>query len=183
MKKIFLVAAAVGFLAACSTDPLLSSGVMIDGSSSEAAGENRGPGNLVATETGKPGSFTEALRAADTGDLVTSEGDGDTVLFDYDSHVLSARGMQTVVGQAAVMKRFPDVRVTVAGHADERGTREYNLALGARRAEAVKEALIVQGVDPHRVRTLSFGKERPVCADSTGSCWAKNRRAVTAIDR
>ena len=83
--------------------------------------------------------------------------------------------------QAAWLSKYPSVRVTIEGHADERGTREYNLALGARRANSVKEYLVSQGVSAGRVDTISYGKERPICTDSNEACWAQNRRGVTTI--
>ena len=83
--------------------------------------------------------------------------------------------------QAAWLARYPSVRVNIEGNCDERGTREYNLALGARRANAVKEYLVSLGVAASRVETISYGKERPICSESTESCWAQNRRGVTAI--
>ena len=83
--------------------------------------------------------------------------------------------------QAAWLQKYPSVRVTIEGHADERGTREYNLALGARRANAVKEYLVSQGVSTGRVETVSYGKERPICTTSDESCWAQNRRGVTIV--
>jgi peptidoglycan-associated lipoprotein len=87
----------------------------------------------------------------------------------------------TLQRQAAWLAKYPNIKVTVEGHADERGTREYNIALGAKRANAVKEYLVSLGVSAARVDTVSYGKERPVCAESTEACWAQNRRGVTII--
>ena len=84
--------------------------------------------------------------------------------------------------QSQWLVRYPDVDVTIAGHADERGTREYNLALGERRATAVKNYLVALGIDSERIRTISYGKERPVDPGSNEESWAKNRRGVTQID-
>ncbi len=83
--------------------------------------------------------------------------------------------------QATWLAKYPSVRVTIEGHADERGTREYNLALGARRANAVKEFLVSLGVSNARVDTISYGKERPICTDSNDDCWSQNRRGVTTV--
>ena len=83
--------------------------------------------------------------------------------------------------QAAWLQKYSEVRVTVEGHCDERGTREYNLALGARRANAVKAYLIGLGVPAGRIETISYGKERPICTESTEDCWAQNRRGVTVV--
>lgn len=84
-------------------------------------------------------------------------------------------------GQAVWLRQYSNYPVTIEGHADERGTREYNIALGARRAETVKSFLISQGVDPRRLHTISFGKERPVAVCDNISCWSQNRRAVTIL--
>jgi peptidoglycan-associated lipoprotein len=106
---------------------------------------------------------------------------GDTVHFDYDKYSVMDADKATLQRQAAWLGRYPSVRVAIEGHADERGTREYNLALGARRANAVKEYLVSLGVSAARVETVSYGKERPMCTESTESCWAQNRRGVTII--
>ena len=106
---------------------------------------------------------------------------GDTVHFDYDSYALTDEDKSTLQRQASWLQKYPAVRVTVEGHCDERGTREYNLALGARRANAVKEFLASLGVAASRADTISYGKERPICTDSNESCWAQNRRGVTTI--
>ncbi len=106
---------------------------------------------------------------------------GNTVHFDYDEYAILDVDKGTLQRQATWLARYPAVRVTVEGNCDERGTREYNLALGARRANAVKEYLVSLGVAAARVETISYGKERPICSESTESCWAQNRRGVTAI--
>ncbi len=106
---------------------------------------------------------------------------GDTVHFALNEYNIEDADKALLGRQAAWLARYPAVRVTVEGHADERGTREYNLALGARRANAVKEFLVSQGVSTGRVETVSYGKARQVCTESTESCWAQNRRGVTTI--
>jgi peptidoglycan-associated lipoprotein len=106
---------------------------------------------------------------------------GDTVHFAFDQYNVEDNDKQILSRQAAWLAKYPSVRVTVEGHADERGTREYNLALGARRANSVKEFLVSQGVSTARVETVSYGKERPICTQSDESCWAQNRRGVTTI--
>jgi len=106
---------------------------------------------------------------------------GDTVHFGYNEYNVEDADKQVLSRQAAWLQKYPSVRVTVEGHADERGTREYNLALGARRANAVKEILVSQGVSAGRVETVSYGKERPICTESSESCWAQNRRGVTTV--
>ncbi len=106
---------------------------------------------------------------------------GDTVHFDYDKYDIKDNDRAILQKQAAWLQQYPSVRVTIEGHCDERGTREYNLALGARRANAVKEYLVSLGVSAARLDTISYGKERPICTESTEDCWAQNRRAVTTI--
>lgn len=106
---------------------------------------------------------------------------GDTVHFDFDKYDILENDKPTLQRQATWLGKYPQVRVTVEGHCDERGTREYNIALGARRANAVKEYLVSLGVASARVDTISYGKERPVCQESSEDCWAQNRRGVTTI--
>ena len=106
---------------------------------------------------------------------------GDRVLFGYDRSELEDTGRSTLQKQAAWLQRFPTVVLTIEGHADERGTREYNLALGARRAQAVRDYLVSLGVSGARVETISYGKERPICVASDDPCWQQNRRGVSTI--
>ena len=106
---------------------------------------------------------------------------GDTVHFALNQYNIEENDKATLSKQAAWLTRYPSVRLTVEGHADERGTREYNLALGARRANAVKEFLVAQGVAAGRLETVSYGKERPICTESNEDCWSQNRRGVSVI--
>ncbi len=106
---------------------------------------------------------------------------GDRVFFETDSSTLTPQARQVLTGQAQWLIRYPQHPITIEGHADERGTREYNLALGARRAAATRDFLASQGVPRNRIRTISFGKERPVEVCNDISCWSKNRRARTAL--
>jgi peptidoglycan-associated lipoprotein len=106
---------------------------------------------------------------------------GDRVFFTVDSTSLTSTARVTLERQAAWLKLYPDVRITVEGHADERGTREYNLALSARRAETTRSYLASLGVDMSRLRTISYGKERPVATCDAEQCWNQNRRAVTLV--
>jgi len=103
------------------------------------------------------------------------------VFFPTDQTTLTEQGKGTLRRQAAWLKLYGNVKVQVQGHADERGTREYNLALSARRASATKAYLVSLGVAPGRVSTISYGKERPVALCDAESCWSQNRRAVTAV--
>lgn len=106
---------------------------------------------------------------------------GDRVFFDFDEFTLTERGRETLERQAEWLRAYADIRVTIEGHTDERGTREYNLALGERRANAVLNYLVALGIDPARLNTVSWGKERPAALGSNQTAWALNRRAVTTI--
>jgi len=106
---------------------------------------------------------------------------GDRVFFETDSTELTSAGQATLDKQAAWLNQYPRYTFTIEGHADERGTREYNFALGARRAESTKTYLIAKGVAPARMKTISFGKERPVAVCNDISCWSQNRRVVTVL--
>ncbi len=106
---------------------------------------------------------------------------GDTVLFAVDQSTLSPEARGALAGQAGWLNQNRGFSAVIEGHADEQGTREYNLALGARRANSVQEYLISQGVAPGRLRTVSYGKERPLAICSDEACYSKNRRAVTAL--
>jgi len=118
-----------------------------------------------------PGSRAEFLEQAGT----------DTILFDTDSYDISADEQATLTKQAAWLAKYPNVSVTVEGHCDERGTREYNLALGDRRANAAKNFLVNAGVPASRLSVISYGKEKPVATGSDDASWAQNRRAVTVV--
>ncbi|MDE2577506.1 MAG: peptidoglycan-associated lipoprotein Pal [Hyphomicrobiales bacterium] len=106
---------------------------------------------------------------------------GDRVFFESDSSDLSAKAQDTLNKQAEWLQRYGRYNFTIEGHADERGTREYNFALGARRAEVTKDYLVARGVSASRIKTISYGKERPVATCDDISCWSQNRRAVTAL--
>lgn len=106
---------------------------------------------------------------------------GERVYFALDSHVLDDAARSTLAQQAAWLTRHPEVRALIAGNCDERGTREYNLALGARRAHAARAYLVAQGVEATRVETISYGKEKPLDPASTEEAWAQNRNAGTVV--
>jgi peptidoglycan-associated lipoprotein len=137
------------------------------------AGSGMGPGGAGGSvgTAGLPGSRADFLQNVAS----------DRVLFATDSHTLDGPARATLDSQAAWLARNQGVRVTIEGHADERGTREYNLALGDRRANAAKNYLEARGVAASRMSTISWGKERPVAEGSDESAWAQNRRAVTVI--
>ena len=135
--------------------------------------ENAPPATPRTSELGLmvPGS------AADFRQSVQS----DTIHFDTDMYNIDAQSAAILDSQAAWLNKYPNVRITIEGHCDERGTREYNLALGDRRANAAKNYLAEHGVSPDRIHTISYGKERPIALGSTPDAWAQNRRAVTVV--
>ncbi len=146
---------------------------------------------LAAAACTNPGRFGGG-GAGDSGAVAGSASDptspayfqqtvGDRVLFSVDSAQLSAEARDTLTKQAAWLIDNPAYSAIIEGHADEQGTREYNLALGARRASSVQNFLIAQGVAPTRLRTISYGKERPIAICSDEACYAQNRRAVTVL--
>jgi peptidoglycan-associated lipoprotein len=106
---------------------------------------------------------------------------GDRVFFAFDRSDIDAEGRETLEKQAEWLKRYPNVDVRIEGHCDERGTREYNLALGERRANAVKNVLIAEGISPSRISTISYGKDRPIVIGSNEEAWAQNRVAITTV--
>ena len=108
---------------------------------------------------------------------------GDRVHFALDHYDLSPEAEATLRQQAALLQNYPQVAVTIQGHADERGTREYNLALGERRADTVRNYLIALGIPGERISVISYGKERPECAEASDVCWAENRRGVTVANQ
>ena len=107
---------------------------------------------------------------------------GDLVYFSTDSVDLSPESQQTLSNQARWLQQYGQYTITIEGHADERGTREYNIALGARRAQAVRTFLAQHGINNQRIRTVSYGKERPVAVCNDISCWSQNRRVVTVLN-
>ena len=139
------------------------------------AGGFGGAGGFAMTELGDPN---------DPGSIAHfNERVGDRVFFETDSSALTMLAQDTLRRQASWLNQNPQYQILIEGHADERGTREYNVALGARRANAVESFLIQQGVTASRLRTTSYGKERPVEACPEARCWNQNRRSVTVLAR
>ena len=175
-----LVAAAAVSITACASrrptdlpDPLAGQGQTGEAGPAGPAGPGGvAEGTLESVNAGVPGSGPGSLQ-----DFVISA--GDRVYFDFDSYDLRAEAQQTLAQQAQWLNRYPRVQVIIEGNADERGTREYNLALGARRANSVRDFLVARGVSPARIQTISYGKERPIAEDSDEAAWAKNRNART----
>lgn len=155
--KYLTLVAAVALLAACDTTP-------------KDTGAATGTGT-AQTSTIRPGSQE---------DLVVNV--GDRVFFGFDRYDLSPEARATLDRQAQWLGTYGSVTVTIEGHADERGTREYNIALGERRANSVKNYLAAAGVNASRVKVVSYGKERPAVTGSNEAAWAENRRGVTVVD-
>ena len=143
-----------------------------------AAACAKSPSELDNQLPGGPGTGAAAPGSAQ--DFVVNV--GDRVFFLVDQSDLSQEARSTLDRQAQWLALYPRYTVTVEGHADERGTREYNIALGARRAKAAHDYLVSRGVNPQRLRTISYGKERPVAICSEDSCFAQNRSAVTVLN-
>ncbi|MEL3890342.1 peptidoglycan-associated lipoprotein Pal [Ferrovibrio sp. MS7] len=164
----FLAVAAVGlFLAACEKAP-------------EPAASTSGSGTSAAPATATaPAATATTIAPGSVQDFQVNV--GDRVFFDYDKFDVKPAGKATLDKQAAWLKRYGQWKVVIEGHADERGTREYNLALGERRANSVKAYLVNQGIPANRVTTISYGKERPVALGSNEAAWAQNRRGVTVL--
>lgn len=143
-------------------------------------GEGAGQGPLDGTGVYGDGSGTVgAGLPGSQEDLATNV--GDRVFFAYDSSDLAPEATDTLSRQVEWLNRYPNVNVTIEGHSDERGTREYNIALGERRAMAVKTYLTSMGVSSSRINTISYGKERPAVVGADAASWAQNRRGVTTV--
>jgi peptidoglycan-associated lipoprotein len=140
------------------------------------AGQNPRPEDVGLAPYGKGGPATPGS-ARDFSVNV-----GDIVYFSTDSTDLSPEAQQTLASQARWLQQYAKYTITIEGHADERGTREYNIALGARRAQTVRDYLARNGVSAARIRTISYGKERPVAVCNDISCWSQNRRAQTVLN-
>jgi len=131
------------------------------------------------TDQGQTGTTTSATPGSQQ-DFVVNV--GDRVFFESDSTELTSQSRSTLDKQAQWLQMYNRYSFTIEGHTDERGTREYNIALGARRAQTVRDYLISRGIDGSRMRTISYGKERPVAVCNDISCWSQNRRAVTVLN-
>ncbi len=174
-RRDALAALSLLSLAACSSSSDTATGSAAGGAGAGAG--LPGAGGVSSAELGGPGGRVPPGTQQDLEVNV-----GDRVFFAFDSSVLDDAARQTLERQAAWLKQFPAVSVTIEGHCDERGTREYNLALGDRRANAAKSYLVALGVSPDRIRTISYGKERPADPGHDETAWALNRRAVTVVN-
>lgn len=158
------------------------------GTDSETGGEIRVDARDEMTEMPLDGEGITRDGVDYEGDVVPGSQDdltvnvGDRVFFGYDRYDLTPDAQRTLEMQAEWMKRYPGVSITVEGHCDERGTREYNLALGERRANSVRNYLVALGIDADRINIISYGKERPAVVGTGASVWSQNRRAVTVVE-
>jgi len=141
---------------------------------------NKGP-NSSKFGAGSGAAYGGPVKVGSSRDFTVNV--GDIVYFGTNITTLSPQAQRTVDKQAGWLKRYPRYTITIEGHADERGTREYNIALGARRAASVRRRLAARGVNAARIRTISYGKERPVAVCNDISCWSQNRRAQTVLNR
>ena len=171
--KFFISIFIVLFVAACATKPKDSADSSGSGSTSSNSDVSSEEGTI--TETDGSGIVSGSQE-----DLIVNV--GDRVFFGYDSSDLDSDALELLQDQVAWLKQNSNVSVTIEGHCDERGTREYNLALGEKRAQAVKNYLIGLGINPDRVSTISYGKERPAVVGSNDGAWAQNRRSVTIVN-
>jgi len=129
---------------------------------------------------GVDGAMANAATPGSQQDFVVNV--GDRVFFESDQTDLTSQAIATLEKQAQWLQQYDRYSFTIEGHADERGTREYNIALGAKRAQSVRSFLASRGINPNRMRTISYGKERPVAVCNDISCWSQNRRAVTVLN-
>tara|TARA_B100001250_G_scaffold252065_1_gene216755 strand:- start:256 stop:786 length:531 start_codon:yes stop_codon:yes gene_type:complete len=173
--KLFTSALLVFFLAACSTTPKDTADSSGSGSSSSSSDISSEEGTITETSP-ESASITPGSQE----DLIVNV--GDRVFFNYDSSDLDSDAQELLQDQVAWLKQYSDVSVIVEGHCDERGTREYNLALGEKRAQSVKNYLISLGISSDRISTISYGKERPAVVGSNDGAWAQNRRSVTVVN-
>ena len=166
--KLLTGATLVFFLAACSTTPKDTAESSGSGSSS------------TSSDVTSDGSESQSIEPGSQEDLIVNV--GDRVFFNYDSSDLDSDAQELLQDQVVWLKQYSDTSVIIEGHCDERGTREYNLALGEKRAQSVKNYLISLGISSDRVSTISYGKERPAVIGSNDGAWSQNRRSVTIVN-
>ncbi len=170
--KLIASALLVFFLAACSTTPKDTADSSGSGSTSTSSD--------VSSSADTENTESASIEPGSQEDLIVNV--GDRVFFDYDSSELDSDAKELLQDQVAWLKQYSDVSVIIEGHCDERGTREYNLALGEKRAQSVKNYIINLGISADRVSTISYGKERPAVVGSNDGAWAQNRRSVTIVN-
>ena len=170
--KVLLIVSALA-LSACRNPDSFGSGGDLGANGGAGGAGGLGADGVTTSGLGDPSNPTSVA--------YFNQSVGDRVLFMVDQSTLTEEARGILNGQAQWLQTNPDYAIIVEGHADEQGTREYNIALGARRADAVKNYLIAQGVAGDRVQTVSYGKERPIAVCSDEGCYAQNRRAVTVL--
>ena len=192
MKRFLLLAAGAALLTACETaseiDAIASgasgSSATTSTASSESSDSSSSSSSSSSSATSSSGASSDSATSYsyDTDPKTALIKVGDRVLFGYDSSELDDDDRSVLDNQAKFLNQNPSLKVTIEGHCDERGTREYNLALGEKRASAVKDYLISVGINSERVSVVSYGKERPQVLGSNKAAWSMNRRSVTTID-
>ena len=168
-RPLLILSAAALFAACATTKSAKKSGL-----SKDSAGKSAG-----ASESTPAAPATDVTEASLRTGGFTARADLKSVPFDYDSAKLSDDALAVLKANAEVIKADPAVEVLVAGHCDQRGTTAYNLALGQKRAKEVRDYYVSLGIDGGRIATISYGKEQPLCTESTDECWSRNRRAET----
>ena len=177
MKNKLIVLSTISiflFLSACET----ASQKVVSGTTATSSSSGSTSGSASSSVDKKQSLFAQAKQTA--ADKLIAV--GDRVLFDYDSAELDSSAKILLDAQSRFLRVNSDLNFIVEGHCDERGTREYNLALGEQRATAVRDYLVIQGIDPDRIKVISYGKEKPAVVGSNNMAWSKNRRAVTVIE-
>ena len=173
-KNIIALIGAVALLSACET----ASQKVVTGNAASSSGSSSASSSASSSVDKKKSLFAQTKQTASDKLIAV----GDRVLFDYDSAKLDSSAKIMLDAQSRFLRANADLNFIVEGHCDERGTREYNLALGEQRATAVRDYLVIQGIDPDRIKVISYGKEKPAVVGSNSMAWSKNRRAVTVID-
>jgi len=176
IKRILTLVAATALLAACETASTTDSSATSSSSTTATTGTSTATSTATTTATA---AETETPAEKMKREFTKI---GTTVLFDFDSSQLSDYAQKVLDRQAAFLKAQPEARIILGGHADERGTREYNLALGERRAAAARDYLVAKGVNSARIRIISYGKERPTAVGSNEAAWRLNRRAESVLN-
>ena len=193
MKRFLLLAAGAALLTACETASEIdaiasgasgSSATTTSATTSTASSGSSDSSSSSSSSTSSSGASSESTTtySYDTDPKTALIKVGDRVLFGYDSSELDDDDRSVLDNQAKFLNQNPSLKVTIEGHCDEGGTREYNLALGEKRASAVKDYLISVGINSERVSVVSYGKERPQVLGSNKAAWSMNRRSVTTID-
>ena len=191
MKRFLMLVAGAALLTACETASQIDAAATSDGgTSASSTGETASTSTSSSTSSSSGSNSTSASEDSssqtayqyDTNPKTELIRIGDRILFDYDSHELDDSDRKILQGQADFLNQNPSLKITIEGHCDERGTREYNLALGEKRANSSKDYLIALGIDSARIKVVSFGKERPQVLGSNKAAWKMNRRSVTTLN-